>query len=33
VISPMVVERKASKEHMSWSEISFGGSKHDGGWS
>jgi hypothetical protein len=33
VISPVVVERKASKEQMSWSEISYGGSKHDGGWS
>lgn len=33
VVEPVVVERKASKEQMSWSEISYGGSKHDGGWS
>lgn len=27
------VDRKASREPMSWSEISYGGSKHEGGWS
>lgn len=32
--SPMgAPERKPSREQMDWSEISYGGSKHDGGWS
>lgn len=34
VYSPVLVERKASREQqMDWSEISYGDSKHDGGWS
>lgn len=34
VYSPVVIERKPSRaEPMSWSEISYGGAKHDGGWS
>jgi hypothetical protein len=34
VYNPVMIERKASRvEPMSWSEISYGGVKHDGGWS
>jgi hypothetical protein len=34
VYSPVLVEGKASREgQMDWSEISYGDSKHDGGWS
>lgn len=34
VYNPVMIERKASRvEPMSWSEISYGSVKHDGGWS
>lgn len=34
VYNPVMIDRKASKaEPLSWSEISYGGSRHDGGWS
>jgi uncharacterized membrane protein YebE (DUF533 family) len=29
---PLLIARKGSRE-MDWSEISYGGSRHDGGWS